>query len=253
MHNAYPLAVFSDQSNGEASASNADKNETQDFYLPGTAPSHVNFSDGISCKMWPEQPTMIIVAVALEHGLTSEERTNADLEIIMADSQTSAIIYRTIDPGILTSDAVSATLKGIDTGRYLLSVGTTAFGVRVTHIAQATGVALEFESLRLYRIEGGRILPTLGDLTMTSQWEESEYMDKSKCGSRRSIRRTLDMLHEKHNGFFDMAVHEIKISGECLVSKGTGIEHWANVQRSNVYHLTYNGTRYVIPSTINDD
>jgi len=67
--------------------------------------------DHAACKIWPEKPELTLAVLPLPQKGGTADETVFDVEVVVADSKTGAVVAHSYEPSAITSDAIG--LHGI--------------------------------------------------------------------------------------------------------------------------------------------
>jgi len=199
-------------------------------------------------KVWPYDETKTIVALAYPQSEQQDEGTVVyDLDIIIADSETSSVLARYTKEGALTSDAIYISRIEIDTGLYNLKKGTRAFGLRITYMGSSSVNQYESTVLNLYIFKGSDINCVLDSMVVMLNGGE---WDQQCEGSFTYIERAITMSKKTTKGLRDIivdgTVSEQKNTkdenGECLETESKG--------KPERFVVKFDGGVYKVPKEI---
>ena len=85
-----------------------------------------------TCEIWPGNPEQSLAVLLLPQSPQSDDETIYDVDTVVANSKSGAIIVHAYQPSAITSDAVALESVKIDTARWQLTPQVLAFGVSKT-------------------------------------------------------------------------------------------------------------------------
>jgi hypothetical protein len=199
----------------------------------------------VSCKRWPAQPDLLLLAVPLI-GPAAEHSSSGDLEVLVAETGTAHVRARYRDRGRLDSDAFFFDdALSLDTARYQLTDRLRAFGVRIGFRNQSGPNPLRQESLDLYVLRNGAVEPVMRKLVVRASWSEWDM----RCeGIHTADRRTV-AVEPSESRWAALVVRSQARAWRTRPATGGGdciefdIESSAAVDR-----LHFDGRAYSVPS-----
>jgi hypothetical protein len=198
------------------------------------------------CKVSPADPKQTFAVLPLVQPGATDDGAVYDVDVLVANSDTGAIIAHIFEPAAIMSDAI--VLRGIvlDTARYQLAPQMRAFGVRVNYEGSSRVDPMSDTSLDLYVLDGNSLRRVAADLTMSTQ---SGDWDGNCAGTFSDISRTLSFGPTARNGYATLLVAEKSVDS---VNKPSGSE-CATKEKPAVrknYSLEYDGAKYVVPAAL---
>jgi len=199
-----------------------------------------------ACKIWPADPSLTLAVQPMLKAGGSADDGVYDVEILVADSQSGAIVAHRYEPAAITSDAVALSGINLDTARYQLTPQLRAFGVRVSYDHMSSAAPFEAEALSLYVLEGHTLRRVLGNLGTLIGSGESD----TRCvGHYTKTVRTVAIGAPGASGYATLHIGESsvnsvskEVSGDCVStdhpSKRTGTT------------LDYDGNAYPVPKPL---
>lgn len=154
-------------------------------------------------KPHPENKNATIVLLALPQG-DDEDFLTYDTYLVVADTQTGAILYSILEKDRYTSDAVRLTGIQIDTAPYRLATNVRAIGIRATYTGSSRPNPFGEETLSLYIAQGKTFVNVLRDFVTyqsTGEW------DTNCAGNFSSSKSVLVISTEKTNGYNNIQVN----------------------------------------------
>lgn len=162
------------------------------------------------CKSWSTFVGKTIVVLPLQHAVTDRGARTFDVELVVVqrpdngNTERDQIAARLLMPELLIEDAdLRVQELHVDTGRYRLSDGVHAFGLRVLYRGQDPAKPYFAETLRLFAYDRKTIRPVLDELVLrrdSGRWDLSchgrfEEM-RSQFGVRPPAARSSDARAE---------------------------------------------------------
>ncbi len=196
-----------------------------------------------ACKIWPNDPTLTIAALPFPHKNNDSETGAYDLEVLVADSMTGAVVARTYQPSAISYDAIRLTGISIDTGRYQLTPNKRAFGIRINHSGSSNIFPYDTTTLSLYVIEGKLLRAVLDRFvvgTRNGDWDgicDGTFSTKS---------RSIDIGKPGIDGFATLKVIEQNTRSISKLSDGECVTQDSRQQPTN-FSLAYRNGSYQTP------
>jgi len=207
-----------------------------------------------ACKAWPAYPGRSIVVLPLERSDSGATGRTLDLEVLViqrpdnGNTDRDAVLARVLQPEALAEDAIRIRDIRIDTGRYVLSPGARAFGLRVRYGGSSRPNPFASETLRLYVPEGGKLRQVLDEVELERDSGEWDL----QCAGQFEQLRTLVSVGRPHagDGFADLVLARtltplrslVQEDGQCVEKTGTA--------RYESLTLRYEGGRYPVPKAL---
>jgi hypothetical protein len=126
------------------------------------------------CKDWPADSALTLAALPLPHKDNDRDGGVFDLEVLVANRASGAIVAHVFQENAITSDAVRFAGLSLDTARYQLKPGVRAFGVRVSYEGSSRVNPFTETALNLYAVHGRALRPVLDRLiidTSSGEWD----------------------------------------------------------------------------------
>jgi hypothetical protein len=183
-----------------------------------------------SCRRDPVTSDQFIVAV-----VSPSDDEHFDLDVVIWNQRTQAVVARRHDAGYLLPDASSLRSSSVDTARYVLAPGVRAFGVRDIHYPYNTHSKWSETHLTLFVQQGDRI-----ERIFASQVELlTDGGDTPTCvDATRAIRTTVGTVTSQSHGYADLSVVTQDVTESGLPGKPCGP---AKIER---HQASYDGTTY---------
>ena len=108
---------------------------------------------GLTCKAWPANPDLLLVAVPLMRDQSEAEAADGhegDLDVLVLERATLKPLRQRRLKGLMMDDAVALTSLTFDTARYDLMPDRRAFGIRISRAAGSRVSLYGESSLRLF-------------------------------------------------------------------------------------------------------
>lgn len=198
-----------------------------------------------ACKIWPADTNKTIVALAhFQKGSSFTVPPDSsdglyDLDVLVVKTDSGEIQHHLFQKGVLSSDAIYFSGINIDTARYQLAPGVTAFGLRFNG-----GGPAEVQTIRLYAIQQKKLKQILSKLSMVEYFSEAQV----ECPYLSNVRRTLAVSGTTSHGYADLILQEKMIVEEPVTTKNDcTVEKW---QSSHRYKLRFDGDTYVVPQEL---
>ena len=195
------------------------------------------------CKIWPSNEALTIAALPLLQKNDVDVPNAVDVEVLVADTVTGAIIAHQFERTAIRYDT-DHYFDGIelDTARYQLTSAQRAFGVRLKSSGGPPADMSGFATLSLYLIDGQRLRTVLDRLTVSDWTGERD----GPCGSTSETSRTLALGPIGAQGYADLRISEKYVERESRLEFETCSSHDSPVQHRNVT-LDYRDGAYGIP------
>ncbi|OBQ75070.1 hypothetical protein [Mesorhizobium erdmanii] len=204
---------------------------------------------GLVCKIWPAHDDLLLVAVPLiDSAQSGDGQHSGDIELLVVDRKTLQVRQRLRQPGLMSDDAVAIRKIELDTGRYGLAPGVTAFGLRIEMANHSQPNPFSETDLRLYAVAGDVLNLVLDGLVVAENGGES---DTNCAGSFHSSQVNLSMGPTIHRGYHDIIAVERKDTDEPLPDKDGECQSHPGKSVSRTYRLRYDGSRYPVPRALN--
>lgn len=198
------------------------------------------------CKVWPSEPSKMIVVLLLPQEASDPDQSVYDLGIFVVEADSGNVLNYLYQKGALIEDAIRITGVEIDTGRYQLGEGLRAFGIRIGHEGSSAVNPLNETELNLYVMHGKELRRVLTRLVVSSA---RGSLDAICTGTFSEISRTLINTKGESQGYADILVHEKITRRENRMRQGQCVELTQKPVSRN-YTLRYEGTAYPIPKEL---
>jgi hypothetical protein len=199
-------------------------------------------SEMMVCRQWPANPHYRLVAVPLIYDQT-EIGTQGDLDVLVFDSQTHAVVARTRLANKMSDDAIRIYSVAFDTAFYQLAPGRVAFGLRIVEEGSSRVNPFLLTTLFLFDVEGAELLPILDNVIVNQTGGE---WDGNCAGEFYATTRTLAMAPQSHNGVADIIVSTHAETSVSETRDGQCTEAMTDVSDSTD-RLLFDGQRYEVP------
>lgn len=196
-----------------------------------------------SCKVKPDKPSQMIVAIARykegsQFGPSAAPGEGLyDLDVLVADRNTRAVLYRLVEKEALASDAESLDSIAVDIAPYTLAREVRAFGVLVTN-GHRGGTSSERRTLRLYSVADGNLKKLLGPIV-------TRFAVHFDCMEYSTLSRTIALGRGSNNGLLDLVVRESR--EEATGTKEAPECEMQSKKHVHRYVLRFDGKEYVMP------
>jgi hypothetical protein len=201
------------------------------------------------CKEWPAYEGQTITALSkIESAPTLDDPRDGSgtygLNLaVIADADGRPLASYT-EASVFYSDIDMVKFNGldIDTARYNLAPGLSAFSVR----ADFTSSSGSFHEVlvSLYVREGNSLRPVLEQLSIESGSGARDTV--CAAGKFSHTKRTLDVAKTRSHGFFDLIVKSVINNSVATENEGK-CEYKDAGSKTLVKTLHYNGRQYVVP------
>jgi hypothetical protein len=198
------------------------------------------------CKDWPAEPALTLAALPLPHRDNNDEGGVFDLEVLVADRASGAIVAHVFQENAITSDAVRFSHLSIDTARYQLKPGRRAFGVRVSYEGSSRVNPFTETALNLYAMDGRALRPVLDRLiidTSNGEW------DGQCAGAFDQTVRTIGMGPPGANGYAALEVMERRVQSVSRQAGDRCVSEDGKPSRASAT-LRYRDGNYGVPKTM---
>lgn len=203
---------------------------------------------GLVCKVWPAHDDLLLVAVPLiDSAQSSDGEHFGAIELLVFDGKTMQVRQRLLQPGLMDDDAIAIRGIELDTGRYGLAPGVTAFGLRIDMANHSQPNPFRETDLRLYAITGDVLHGVLDGLVVAGFGGEG---DANCAGSFHSSKVSLAMSPTIHRGYHDIIAVERKDTDEPAPDKDGECQSHPGKSVSRTYRLRYDGSRYPVPAAL---
>jgi hypothetical protein len=199
-----------------------------------------------ACKVWPADPSLMLAVLPMPQAGASDDEATYDVEVLLVDRRSGAIVAHSLQPSAITSDAIGLSSIEFDTARYQLTPQLRAFGVRVTYEGSSRVDPYEAQVLSLYVRDGGALRRVLADMVVSNSTGE---WDGNCAGTFSSTTRTLAVGPADDSGFATLRIGEVS---KETVARQTGHDCVSTdgVPKRSTTTLNYNGTAYSVPKVL---
>jgi hypothetical protein len=205
-------------------------------------------ADSAVCKVWPSNPTQTIAVLPLpQKGATTDE-TTYDLEVLVTDSRTGAVIAHSYEPSAIRSDAMGLQGIAVDTAPWRLTPQDLAFGVTKSFQNSSRVDPFADTNLSLYVIDGGKLRRVLSNLT--TRQSRGEW-DANCAGQFSDTSRAISVGRAGHGGYATLLVSEKTVDTISTVAGEQCTSKDAAAKRAS-FTMEYDGSRYAIPAGLSD-
>jgi hypothetical protein len=221
--------------------------------LEGESPTpiKVGVSHDVICKVWPAHPEWTLVGVVLLRS-EDENESEADLDILIADSKTGTVLKRFLQKGMMSSDAFRKSLESFDTANYALTPDANVFGIRIKALAGGHSGYSFAEELSLFTLKDAQLVQVLEGFAVKREVEASAMLvDNAKvgkeCGWREEMKSVLIVGKEAHHGLKDITVQQSRVNTKCIVTNRAKEEQrWDKTKSSKATQvLEFDGNSYI--------
>nr|WP_295768827.1 hypothetical protein [Rhodoferax sp.] len=196
----------------------------------------------VSCRDHPTINQVSILAIASPQANIANSRDeDYDLEVSLVDTRTK----KTLASGIFKAKLPNGggpRLSGIaiDTGRYFVSPGLRAFGVR----AELGMSFTSSQELHLFVTRGKDVVSVLSGAET-----HIYFTNRGSCQEQtREAERTLVMDKTLSSGFYDILVQERLTDMEAREDKSGACELLPTKTEKREYRLKFDGKEYRVPN-----
>lgn len=217
------------------------------WVLTGANGDRIRTSE-VACKQWPADPSRSLLAVRVVPSVESESEYSeiADLEVLVVDSEFGGVEARRRESGRLDSDAIRVTGLQLDTARYRIADGTTAFGVRIDRVGSSQPNPWNETVLALFVVEPARLRPVLDSLKVSHFGGEWNTVCEGKF---HSVDRVVAI--EPHAGSWaDLRVISRASTRLNVLSAEGECERIQAAPEISAVVLRYDGERYPVPEAL---
>lgn len=207
---------------------------------PGRA---IDQDRGAVCKIWPADPALTIAALPLSRPGNTDIQGTDDLEVLVADTATGAIVAHQLRKSALQFDAVAIRELVIDTAPYQLTPRLRAFGIRVDYDNMSRASPYGARALSLYVMEGARLRTVLDGLMVK---ESNGEWDENCAGTRRETLRTIAVGPAGKSGYAALRVTSRTTTTVSTLAAGDCVDH-TKTAKPSIATLPYRDGRYEVP------
>jgi hypothetical protein len=198
------------------------------------------------CKIWPANEALTIAALPLSRPGNSDIGGTDDLEVLVADTATGAVVAHQYEKSALQFDAVAIRDLAIDTARYQLTPQQRAFGVRVDYDNMSRANPYEAKALSLYVMEGSTLRNVLGSLKVQ---ESSGEWDENCAGTRNETARTISIGAADKSGYAALKVSTKTETTVSTLTAGNCVDH-TKPAKTSIATLPYENGHYDVPKNM---
>jgi hypothetical protein len=195
------------------------------------------------CKIWPADETLTIAALPLSRPGNTDIQGTDDLEVLVANTATGAIVAHRFEKSALKFDAVAIRGLAIDTARYQLTPKQRAFGIRVDYDNMSRASPYEAKALSLYVMEGSTLRNVLGGLKVQ---ESGGEWDENCAGTRHETARTIAMGAADPSGYAALKVTARTDTTVSILTAGNCVDR-TKTAKPSVATLPYKNGHYEVP------
>jgi hypothetical protein len=198
------------------------------------------------CKVWPANAALTIAALPFGNPEDKVGGGSADLEVLVADTATGAIVAHEFRQAAIHYEADHG-LDGveIDTARYQLTPAQRAFGVRVKSSGGMPAEMSGFETLTLFMIDGARLRTVLDRLEAVAWTGQRD----GPCVSTVEASRSIALGQTGAQGYAALRVTEKSIDSELEFNGQTCLEKTTHAAPLT-FTLDYRDGAYRIPDAL---
>lgn len=194
----------------------------------------------VTCRVWPAHPDLTLLAFPLidsdDVRLMVIKSSNLDIEGQLLLKNAAA-----------AEQSLQIKFVDFDTANYKVTSSLVAFGLRTTREDISPANPLIKQQLSLFSLQNGKIVPLLED--MITRLEAADLGHISCHDQTFDKEVALHMALSSHHGYRDIVV----VENQVATTGGSIISHCAPATASlNIRHvLSFDGTRYSVPSLLN--
>jgi hypothetical protein len=201
------------------------------------------------CKIWPANEALTIAALPLSRPGNTDIQGTDDLEVLIADTATGAVVAHQFEKSALQFDAVAIRGLAIDTARYQLTPRLRAFGIRVDYDNMSRASPYEAKALSLYVVEGSKLRNVLDGLKVE---ESGGEWDENCAGTRNEATRTISIDAADKSGYAALKISENSQTTVSTLTAGNCVDHAKPTMRSTAT-LQYKNGHYDVPKNMQYD
>lgn len=205
-------------------------------------------ADNAACKAWPANPAQTIAVLPLPQKGSTPDETVYDVEVLVADSQTGAVIAHSYEPSAITSDAMGLQGIAVDTAAWRLTPQQLAFGVTKSFQNSSRVDPFSDTSLSLYVVEGSKLRRVLTNLTTRQSGGE---WDGNCAGQFADTSRSVSIGRAGHGGYATLLVSEKIVDTTNTVAGKQCASKDAAPKRAS-FTVEYDGSSYAVPAGLSD-
>jgi len=206
-------------------------------------------ADNAACKVWPANPAQTLAVLPLPQKGGTTDETVYDVEVLVADSKTGAVIAHSYEPSAITSDAMGLQSIALDTAPWRLTPQELAFGIRKSFQNSSRVDPFADTTLSLYVIDERKLRRVLSNLT--TRQSKGDW-DGNCAGQFSDTSRAISVGPAGRGGYATLLVSEKTVdttntvAGEQCASKD-------KAARRASFTMEYDGSHYGVPSGLSDD
>ncbi|MGG5873531.1 hypothetical protein [Pseudomonas peli] len=195
------------------------------------------------CKVWPARPHLTLLAASLVRA-EDDGHGYSDLEVLVLDTVSQAIVARHVEPNLLDWDAIFVDGLEFDTAPYRLREGDLAFGLRIKRRNMSRPNPFYETSLSLYELQSQRLRPVLSGLVMDSSGGEWD----TRCAGEFSDTKGLLIITERpgNKGYRDLLLKQSRVESRVAEVAGE-CETVEESTRRVQFRIEYDEQRYLLP------
>ncbi|CAG9197657.1 conserved exported hypothetical protein [Paraburkholderia tropica] len=199
-----------------------------------------------TCKVWPANAALTIAALPFGNAEDKDGGGSVDLEVLVADTATGAIVAHQFQPAAIRYEADHG-LDGveIDTARYQLTSAQRAFGVRVKSSGGMPADMSGFETLSLFMIVGPHLHTVLDRMEAITWTGERD----GPCVSTVETTRSIALGPVGPQSYAALRVNEKYVERELQFNGQTCSEKSMSAKPRN-FTLNYRDGTYRIPDDL---
>ena len=201
------------------------------------------------CKVWPARPELTLIAMPLvraEHDTHGE----ADLEVLVLDSETQRFLVRLVEYSRLDWDAIYVDRLVLDTAPYRLHGDNLAFGVRISRRNGSRMNPFMETELTLYELKEQGLHSVMGELVVESYGGERDDDCTASFGEAKGVLIVTDNLG--HDGYRDLIFKRTRTGRRMVVVDGECQTIEADARRDQ-FRIEYDEERYLLPIELVSD
>lgn len=245
------LAVWSDIATAACDTGLAER------MLEQISPKRV-MDHGLSdCKSWSSFTDKSLVVLPLQHAVSDRGGRSLDVELLLVqrpdngNTERDRIVARLLMPELLVEDArLHVQELHLDTGRYRLTSGHPAFGLRVLYRGQDEARPYFVETLRLFVVDRQAIRPVMDELVLR---RDSGEWDLSCSGRFEELRTqlTVQALPARQTGAWaDLVLRRSQVVRTQAPDEAGACQEHTGAQRYTTEVLKAVEGRYPIPQAL---
>ncbi|WP_460873933.1 PA3715 family protein [Paralcaligenes ginsengisoli] len=213
------------------------------------SPGRTIDANNAACKAWPQNPAQTLAVLPLPQKGATEDKTVYDVQVLVADSKTGAIIAHSYEPSAITSDAISLRGIALDTAHWQLAPHALAFGVRKSYEGSSRVNPFAATTLSLYVVDGSNLRRVLANLT--TQQSNGEW-DGNCSGQFSDITRVISVGPAGQGAYATLHISEKTVDSTHAEAAGQCATKNKATKQANVT-LAYDGAHYGVPAALRFD